>query len=460
MTKPAINPAYANKGRLTDGPISKHLIRMSLPMTWGVLTMISFQLADLFFISKLGTKELAAISFTMPVAMAVFSLIIGMAIAMSSVLSRAIGEGNEDQVKRLATQGLCFAFIAGLFFSGMGLFFIDPLFRVMGADNTMLPIIDDYMDIWFGGAVFLTMPIVGNAALRATGDTMTPAKIMTVVSVMNVILDPLLIFGMFGFPRLELHGAALATVFANACAMFAGLYMICFKKKLISLRPFQIELFGDTVKRLLFIALPAGITNMIQPLTNAAIISMLAAYGTHAVAAFGIVSRVESFAFVVIIGLAGGMAPIIGQNWGAQNYDRVNETLHKALGFSVLWAFFVAAILGLFAQQIAGLFSDEASVIHYTALYFWIVPITYAAGNLVQGWASAFNALGVPQRAAMMILSKYLIFQIPLAFIGGKLFGVPGIFAGIAATNLLLGVGLHFMNWRRCQMMQQAAPQS
>ncbi|MBU0859785.1 MAG: MATE family efflux transporter [Alphaproteobacteria bacterium] len=440
---------YAHRGNLVDGKLTGHLFRMAAPMTWGIFAIISFQLVDLFFISMLGTDALAAISFTMPVSMAIFSLILGLAIGTSSVLSRKIGQGEHHGVVRITTHALLMGFIAGCILAGLGLLYSDHLFRAMGATPDMMVIIAQYMHIWFAGAVFITLPVIGNAALRATGNAMFPAIVMTIASVVNAIISPLLIFGLLGFPEMGVRGAALGTVFANAGAMIAGLYMLGWRMKMIQLRPFEFNMLGDSWKQLLLIGLPAGITNVIQPVTNGILIGLLAAYGTESVAAFGIVSRVEAFAFVVVMGLAGGMAPIIGQNWGARRYDRVNETLRKAFAFNVIWSLFVAAVLAIWAKPIAGIFSDNAAVTAVAALYFWIVPITYATGNLVPGWASAFNAIGNPERAALMIIFKHVVVLIPAAIIGGHIAGASGIFVAVAGTNLVVGMGLHLYGWRQ-----------
>lgn len=455
MKNEAISDSYSLKGDLTSGSVTKHLVKMSVPMTWGIMAIISFQLVDLYFISLLGTEALVAISFTMPVSMAVFSLILGLAIAMSSVIARQIGEGNQDRITRITTHGLTLAFLFGLIIAATGIVLIDPLFNLMGAKPNLMPYIRDYMLLWFSGAAFIAVPIVGNAAIRATGNTMFPAIVMSIVSIVNMILDPLLIFGLAGFPRMEIQGAALATIIANICAMCAGLYMLGVHKKMIRLRPFYPGKLGDSFKRLAFIALPAGITNTVQPIMNAVIISLLAHFSAESVAAYGIVTRIEAFAFVVVMGLAGGMAPILGQNWGAGYYERVHKTLHKAFSFTILWALFVALVLGLFAHDIAGVFSGNSAVIEIAALYFWIVPVTYALGNLVQGWASAFNAIGYPHRAAMMVIGKHIFLQIPLAYIGGTLYGPAGIFLSIALANVTVGLGLHIWNRKLCRQYER-----
>ena len=204
---------HANwRGNLTEGSIRAHLVRLSVPMVWGILAIVSFQLVDAFYISLLGTDSLAAISFTFPVTMTVFSLIIGMGIGLSSVVARRIGSGHHHDVVRIATHGIILAAMVAVTLSAVGLIVMNPLFRAMGAGSTMLPMIRDYMTIWFAGIVFITIPVVGNSAIRATGDTLWPALSMMFAAGLNALLAPFLVFGLAGFPRLEIQGAALATV--------------------------------------------------------------------------------------------------------------------------------------------------------------------------------------------------------------------------------------------------------
>lgn len=448
----------AGKGDLTRGSVRAHLVRLTLPMTWGILAIISFQLVDMFYISLLGTRELAAISFTFPVTYTIFSLVMGMTIAAASVLSRQIGRGNWARVRRLTTHALLIAALTGLVAAVLGYAFMDPLFRAMGADEDTLSLIRDYMVIWFLGSIFINTPMVGNAAMRAAGDAVTPAIIMTVVALVNVILDPIMIFGLFGFPRMEMQGAALSTVLANGCAMVAGLYVIARKKHMLTRSRRHMRLFADSARRFMFIAIPAGITNTIQPLTNAVLVALLAASGHEAVAAFGVATRVEAFAFVIIMGLSVAMAPVIGQNFGAGKRDRVAETLRSAILFCVIWSAGVALVLAVFAHPVADIFSDDAAVIEAAVLYFWIVPVTYIFGNLVPGWASAFNAMGAPQRAFIMIFIRYVAAAIPLAFIGAHLYGAAGIFGAIAVSNILTGIGFHLWNRNYCRDKAFAEP--
>lgn len=450
-------PSFRNhRGNLTEGRIRDHLIRLSVPMIWGILAIISFQLVDTYYISLLGTGPLAAISFTFPVTMTIFSLIIGLGIGMSSVLSRRIGAGEYHDVVRIATHGLILAALIALGLTVLGLLVMDPLFKVMGADDIMMPMIRDYMTLWFVGIIFITIPVVGNSAMRASGDTLNPALNMMFAAIFNAILAPFLVFGLAGFPRMEIQGAALATVISYILAMGLSLYVLRVHKNLLLRGGMEWARFGDSAKAVLTVGLPAGIAALIQPLTQGIITGIMATYGTQAVAAFGVATRVEAMAFVIIMALATGMSPILGQNHGAARPERVRETLRLSLSFCVGWSFFIAIVLGLFATKIAAAFSQDPVVIHYAALYFWIVPFSYAFGNLVQGWSSALNAMGEPKRSALMIIIKMIALQIPAAFLGGHLLGAAGVFVSIAAINIITGIYYHSLHWRNLPKVQRA----
>lgn len=439
-----------HKVNLTEGSIPRHLWKMSLPMVWGILAIVSFQLVDMYFVSLLGAVPLAAISFTFPVTMFVFYIVMGVAIGMSSVIARQIGQGHHDTVVRITTHGLALTALIGMGIAVVGYATIDPLFRMLGAEAALMPHIKAYMAPWLAGAVFVTLPMVGNAALRGGGDTLAPALVMICAAIVNAILDPILIFGLFGFPRLEIAGAALSTVFGNALAMAIGLGIL-WRRRLIAFRPFHAALFGDSVRKLLHIGLPAGLTNIIAPAMQAVLVALLARHGHEAVAAFGVVTKIEAMALVPLMAVAVGMAPIVGQNWGARKYDRVNMALGLALGFSTLWSLTVAGIIALFAHPIAGLFSDEPVVIAVAVFYLWWIPLTWAAGNLVNGWASAFNAMGMPRRAFLMIAVKGVLLALPLALMGSYLDGWRGVFWSIAATNLTAGLWFHIRNMTFCR---------
>jgi putative MATE family efflux protein len=433
---------------LTQGSIPKHLVRMTLPMIWGILAVVSFQLVDAYYISRLGTTELAAISYTFPVTYGIFSVFIGFGVATSSVISRMIGEKNTEDMKRVASHGLLLVLIVSTIIGLLGVILIEPLFTLIGANETELAMIKSFMVPYLLGTFFVSMPIVGNAALRATGDAVTPALIMTIAAVINAAINPLLIFGLWGFPRMELMGAAIGTILANFMAMSACLYLMVQRGLIDFAHIRNLMNFSDSTKRILMIALPVGITGLLPALMNSVANHLLSQTGAEAVAAFGAATRLEALLMVMLMALSIGMGPIIGQNWGAGKIDRVRETVKYAISFSVIWSLVTALILGTLAQIIAKLFSDDYQVQHYFILYLWIVPASYFLGHLVHGWGSALNAIGKPQISAMMIFIKIILLCIPAMIIGHYIAGVTGIFGAVAIVNCVTGLTYHLWSWK------------
>jgi Na+-driven multidrug efflux pump len=254
---------------------------------------------------------------------------------------------------------------------------------------------------------------------------------------------------------MEVSGAALANVISYSISLCVAVYFLISQKKIIPKNGWYFDQLRNSFKRLIFIALPAGITNIIQPLSVAIITSFLASEGAHVVAAFGIATRVEALAMLLVISLALGLSPIVGQNWGARNFSRVHEAIVLSIRFNFIWAGIVTVILWMFAEQIAGAFSSDAGVIHQATLYFWIVPFSYGFSNLVFGWSASFNAMGLPQWSFAMIILKSFAITIPCVALGYILGGALGVFISLAVANIISGVIFHLVSWRVCRSREK-----
>ena len=199
---------------ILEGDIPSTLKRMTIPMIFGMITLMMFNLVDTFFISMLGTEELAAVSFTFPVTFTVISLAIGLGIGTSAVIAKALGANKVEEAKFDATIALLLSAVMVFLLSLFGFLMIEPIFKLLGAHAEVMPHIYDYMSIWFLGSVFLITPMIGNSVLRASGDTKTPSTIMGAAGLINAILAPHLIYGIGPFPELGDQGAAIACVIA------------------------------------------------------------------------------------------------------------------------------------------------------------------------------------------------------------------------------------------------------
>ncbi|MGB2926368.1 MAG: MATE family efflux transporter [Limnothrix sp.] len=428
------------KQPLTEGPISQRLVKLTLPMVWGILAIVAFNLADTYYVGQLGTDQLAAMSFTFPVVMTLGSLAMGLGIGASSIIARAIGEGDRTRVQRFTTNSLTLGVAAVALLASLGLLTINPLFTALGADETVMPYIQQYMQIWYFGIVFLVIPMIGNSAIRAAGDTLTPSLIMIFAAGLNIVLDPFLIFGVAGFPALGLVGAAWATVISRAITLTASLLVLKFKEDMLSSKFPDLEETLWCWRDILYIGLPAAGANMITPISIGIITSLLASYGSIAVAGFGIASRVESLAMIALMALSASMGPFVGQNWGGKQYGRVAEALKQSYIFCLGWGFLMAIALAIFGSQLAKLFNDNSEVIDVASTYLWIVPITYGASGIIQVASSAFNALGKPIPAITMTALRMFALYIPLAYLGSNFFGITGVFAAATIANAVVGI--------------------
>ena len=443
------------KAYLTDGPIGATLFRLTLPMILSLLAMVSFNLIDTFFIGQLGAEELAAIGFTFPVVFVIGGIAMGLGIATSSLVSRAIGSGDTEQVRRLATDSLMLAVLTVLFFVILGLLTIEPVFKLLGASSEILVLIKQYMLIWYPGMVFVVIPMVGNNAIRATGDTRTPSFIMITAVVFNAILDPLLIFGIGPFPRMELAGAAVATVVARAITLVLSIYILYHREKMITLKRIAINRIFSSWKQILYIGLPSAGTNIIIPLGVGIITSLVATYGPEAVAALGVASRIDMLALTVIMALSSVLGPFVGQNWGAGKSGRIRTGVKYSQQFSMIWGALMLAVLLVASRSIATIFSSDETIISHIQMYLWIVPVSYGFWGILMLTNSALNVLNKPIDAAMLTLMRVFVIYVPLAYLGSYLLGLSGIFGAVSVANIFTGVAGYL--WLKRTLNVQAA---
>jgi len=419
--------------------------------------MSAFNLTDTWFVSRLGTQALAAMSFTFPVVMVVGAMAMGIGLGVSAGLSRAIGEGDHHKVQRLATDSLLLAMLVVGFFACVGLLTMDPVFRMLGATEEILPMVKQYMTIWYSCVAVLVLPMVGNNALRATGDTMTPSLIMVAMALLNAILDPIFIFGLFGFPRLELQGAALATVIARSLSMVGAMLVMHYRCHLLDLTRPRIREVMDSWRRILHVGVPAAATNLLFPVANGIILRMVAGYGEAAVAGTGAAQRVLHFSYIVPIALGTALVPFVGQNWGAGQHDRVKAAWKTAIRFGMAYGL-TSFVLSLpAARPVAGLFSGNPEVMRVISVYLWVILLASAMQHVAVHSGFAMNAIGHPRSAAVFNGGRMLC-VIPLAAAGGWHFGLIGIYGGMALSQLLSGLAA--MEWFRVLMRREARAKS
>ncbi len=432
--------------RLVQGPVSIGLLRLTAPVILGITANLGAQLLEAFYLAQVSTEVLAAYSFTFPVLGAVMSLSLGISIGLSSVLARTVGSGDQEQTRRLASDGISLVSAVMLVISVLGYLTIDPLFRALGANETTLPLIHSYMSIYYLSLVFMAVPAIGANAMRAMGDASISGTIMVSGAILQAVLGPFLIFGLLGLPALGLEGAAWANLVARLVLFVVTVSILHFREHLLSYTKLTVSIVLHSWRRILAISIPATATQMIGPISNGVIVGLLATFSQETVAGFGIASRIEAMAVIPLFALSASIGPFVGQNWGATRYDRANKAMLLCFQYAMGWGLLVALVMYFFGQPISVMFDDNPDVVAVTGLYLMIVPISYGAWGVLMMASATFNSLGKPISSTIMSVVRMVVLYVPLAFLGKHFFGLAGIFAAAAFTNIIMGIVSYLWN--------------
>jgi len=447
----------APKPKLTEGPVGRHLVDMTVPVLFGITTMMAQSLIDTWFIGRVGDAELAAFGFGFPILMIVTSVAIGLGAGTSSVVARAIGAHNHDRARRLTTDSLILSFLITVVIAAIGILTIGPLFRLLGAPDDLMPLIRGFMTILYSGVPFVVVGMVGMASMRATGDTRLPSALMILASILNVILDPILIFGIGPIPAMGLNGAAMAALIARASIFVGTVYLMRHRMDMLSFeRPDPVEM-RSSWRDILHVGIPAAGTNVIVPIGAAVITAMIARFGTDAVAGFGVASRLESTMLVMYYALSAIIGPFVGQNFSAGNEKRILRALWLCTAFCLVSGLVIAAFLAAMSDILPGLFSSSASVQSVTSTFLWLVPISYGTYGMVMVMNASFNGFGRPLPGVVISVCRIVVLYLPFALIGMQLFDVAGIFGAYAIANIVSGIGAYA--WARRTVRHLCTPE-
>ncbi|MGM0563729.1 MAG: MATE family efflux transporter [Pseudomonadota bacterium] len=425
----------SRRERILHGPIGPTLAQMTLPMVLGIAAMFLFQAVDTWFIGRLGTEQLAAISFTFPVTFAVINLTVGLSIATSILLATAIGGDRLSLAQRIATDSLLLTVILTVALGVAGWLTLDPLFRLLGAGDSTLPYIRDYMTVWYAAVGLMVVPMVVNGALRATGDTRWPSLIMVLSGLVNAALDPLLIFGWGPVPAMGIRGAAIASAIAWAVGFVLAFWLIRVRERLLVFHPQPLRELLGFWRDLLRTGIPISLANMLTPVGNGILTALVARHGEEAVAAFGAGSRIEALSMVVCFALTSALSPYMAQNLGYKQLDRAWQSLHLGLRFALIYQLLLYALLATLSPWLKAVFSPDPSVQALTQLYLWIMPLGFVGYALVIVMNTAFNAGGQSDKTLWLSALRVFVCIAPCAWIGSELGGLTGLFIGTVAGN-------------------------
>ncbi len=429
-------PESAAGGNFTEGAVHSHLIRLTGNMVLGFVSIMTASLVETIYIGRVGTAELAAISFTFPLVMVMQGVSMGLSVGASSVVARIMGVGDREKARLLITHCVVLVFSLSTIIGIVVYPNVTFLFSLLGAQGEVLLLAVDYMQFWLYGMPFFTITFVGMTLMRAMGDAVTPGYLMTIGSGLHIVIAPFFIFGLMGVSVLGLLGAAVSFVIARLISFLSYAYVMIIRDRLLA---FSLEGFFSSCREIAHVGLPAVASNLIAPVSMSVITRLLAGHGAVVVAGFGVASRIESMIMMIIFALSMSLAPFVGQNWGAGHFDRVKAALRLANWFALAWGVFACAVLFLSAEVLVSLINDDPEVVEAAVYYLWIVPLGMGFLGVMSNSTSSFNALGKPLPPLVISILQMIVVYIPMALLGDYLWGYVGIFIAGATTVTVLG---------------------
>ncbi len=413
--------------------LPRQLYTMTWPMLFGVLSLMTFQLADSIFIGQLGRDPLAALGFTVPMQQLITGLQVGLGIATTAIISRTLGAGDEQRAFRLAglvvTTGAVLVFMLAL---AMWLL-RDTIMTLLGAEQSLLPMIRLYWMPWLVAAWTGAVLYFGYSICRSHGDTKLPGLMMMVASLLNIALDPLYIF-VFGW---GLPGAPLATItsFGVGCLV---IYPALLKRGWLSFDLGTLKL-GQSLKQLGSIMAPAMVSQLMPPLSAMLATALVAGFGSAAVAAWGLGTRLEFFSIVVVLALTMSMPPMVGRLLGQGDIGTIRKLVRLAVRFVVVWQLGIALAWLAASGLISELFTSDREVSRVLGDYLLRVPLSYSGLGVCMLMVSVNNALGLPMRALLISTLRLFACYLPMLWLGGQFGGLPGLMSGALIGNLMAG---------------------
>ncbi|MGB4408103.1 MAG: MATE family efflux transporter [Sphaerochaeta sp.] len=437
-----MHPIQENKMGIK--PIPSLVLSMSFPIMISMMVQALYNIVDSIFLAQYSEAALTAVSLAFPMQNLLIAVAVGTSLGVNSLLARKLGAKDYEGAEKAANNGLTLSFFSWILFAILGLFFSKTFFGFFTDDANLLQMGTQYVTICFFFSFAIFIDITCERILQATGDTIHPMIIQSTGAIINIILDPILIFGLFGFPSMGVLGAAIATVIGQHVAALLAVYYVR-KNKEVKIRAKYFKLEKRTVIDIYAVGLPSIIMQAIGTIMTTSLNKLLISFGTAAVSVFGVYFRLQSFVFMPIFGLNSGMIPVLGFNYGAKNPKRMMETIRVGLIVSLLIMTTGFAIFMFFPGTLLSWFnaSDEMMAIGKIALPR--ISLCYISAGICIALGSLFQAVGDGYISMLISITRQLIFLLPVAYLLGHFFGLNAVwYAFIIAESSALALSLFF----------------
>ncbi|MBN1445399.1 MAG: MATE family efflux transporter [Candidatus Omnitrophica bacterium] len=428
------------KNNLTEGPILQSLLTISLPIIFANFLHTAYQLTDTFWVGRLGTAAIAAVSISFPVIFLIVAMGGGLSIAGTILVAQYKGKNDKRAVDHVTAQTLLTVFTVSAALACIGFFLSPHVIRLLGAEKEVFASAVSYMKISFAGIIFMFTFMVFQSLMRGVGDVKTPMYIILGTVLLNLIVDPLFIMG-YGFvPAMGVSGAALATIVSQGIAAVIGMYLMLRKKRQIHLHLRDMKPDFPLIKKMLALGMPSSVEHSTVALGMNFIIFLVTGFGTTVLAAYGIGHRIFGFVIIPTLGLSMATSALVGQNIGAGKIERAERIVRMAVSVGFVTLTLIGVLMFLFAEQLSAIFiPGEFETIRMSAQFLRIMALTFGFIGIHHVLNGAFIGSGNTFTSmALSIISLWLL-RFPLSYFLSRHTGLRemGIWIAFPATNVL-----------------------
>ena len=417
-------------------PVNKLLLSMSLPMMASMLVQALYNIVDSMFVARLSENALTAVSLAFPAQNLMIAVGTGTGVGINALISRSLGEKNKERANLIANNGLMLYALSGLVFAIFGMFGTELFFRAQTSDPEIVRLGTEYLRICCMLSVAIFLQFGFERVLQATGRTFYTMLTQGLGAIINIIMDPILIFGLFGAPALGIKGAAIATVLGQVCAACFALWFNKKKNDDIVINPKKYHLQAHAVKAIYSIGIPSICMVSIGSIMTFGMNKILIAFTSTAAAVFGVYFKLQSFIFMPVFGMNNGMVPIIGFNYGARKPDRLMQTVRLATKYAMSMMGIGMIVFWAFTPQLLGIFnaSEQMLSIGIPALRLISLSFLLAGFNIIR--ISTMQALGHGIVSLVISIMRQLVVLLPCAFIFSRVWGLNATWAAFPIAEL------------------------
>ncbi len=422
---------------LTEGPIISTIFKLSWPLVAANLFQSLYNIVDTFWLGKLGALAINAPTLSWPVIFLVISFAGGFGMAGTSFVAQHHGAGEEDMVGEAAGQTLFIMLVLSAGLGILGFFLTDPIVHWMGASKDLIPLASIFMKTIFISVPFTFGFMIYASLLRGYGDTVTPMKLSLYSVVVNMALDPVLIFGLVGFPKLGVFGAALATLISRGIFTIYAFYLLLSGKNGLKIVKKNLIPKWGRLSHIIRIGLPLGLSQSGQALGFVVMTAIITSFGNYTLAAFGVGNRIISLATMFSMGVTAASAAIIGQNLGAHKISRAEKSLKETLLLNTLIMIGISSVMIIFRYQLMKIFITNSNVVVQGAHLMIIIAFFMPFFSVLQAFMAAFNGSGHTMSSMWLMISRLWFMRIPLIYLMGWTFkmGSDGIWWAMGLSN-------------------------